>query len=273
MCCTHRWGRSKCSNLPRPFLPLPEAVLPGPSSGRDDKADTDWLCHHSSGAGGTTVHAQTDQDHSQLGEREEQLASLCILTHPHSLTPSQPHPLTVSHPHSVTSLQAHPLTVSPPHSLTSSQSHPLTVSHPHSLTPSQSHSCHSLNTPTPSHPHTHILTLTSFSPIYLLIPSVFHLHYPVTSSPTLLTPHSPTLTPSLPHSITSSLHHFLTPPLTPPLTLPLTPPLTGRGCSRGNVRKPDMAAGCLSLWSHWLQYPPQSQGRHSHHSGSICQIT
>ena len=153
MCCTHRWGRSKCSNLPRPFLPLTEAVLPGPSSGWDDKANTDWLCHHSSGAGGTTVHAQTDQDHSQLGEREEQLASLCILTHPHSPTPSQSHPLT--HSHSCHSLE-HPLH---PHTLTSSHSHILTLTSSHSCTLTLLHP-HTL-TSSHSHPHTHILTLTS----------------------------------------------------------------------------------------------------------------
>ena len=166
MCCTHRWGRSKCSNLPRPFLPLTEAVLPGPSSGRDDKANTDWLCHHSSGAGGTTVHAQTDQDHSQLGEREEQLASLCILTLPHSLTPSQSHPLT--HSHSCHSLE-HP--------------HTLTLSHPY--------------TPTSSHSHSSPPFIRS-SPQFF----TFITHHILTYPPHPSLPHS--ITSSLPHSLPPS---------------------------------------------------------------------
>ena len=214
--CIHRWGRGKCCNLPRSLLPLTEAVLPGPASRWDGKADTNWLCHHSSGARGIAVHAQTDQDHSHLGKWEKLHSPPPHSPPSHSVTPSQSHTLTVSLPHSFT-----------PHSLlveycpTCSHSHIIpTHPHPHFLTPSLPHSLPS-----------HILTPSSLTP------------YPLTSS--------------LPHSFTSSLVH----------------PLTGRGCSCGDVREPNMASGCLPLRSHWLQRPPQPQGGHPHHSGCVCQIT
>ena len=148
----HRWGRGKCCNLPRPLLPLTEAVLPGPSSGRDGKANTDWLCHHSSGARGIAVHAQTDQDHSHLGRWEELHSSPPHSPPSHSVTPSQSHPLIVSLPHSPT-----------PHSLlieycsTCSHSHIIPIHPPPSLP-------HPL--PSPSLPHS--------LPSHILTPSLLH---------------------------------------------------------------------------------------------------
>ena len=146
--CIHRWGRGKCCNLPRSLLPLTEAVLPGPASRWDGKADTNWLCHHSSGARGIAVHAQTDQDHSHLGKWEKLHSPPPHSPPSHSVTPSQSHTLTVSLPHSFTPhsllveycstcshshiIPTHPQP-SLPHTLTPSL---LTLSHPHSLTPS-----------------------------------------------------------------------------------------------------------------------------------------
>ena len=136
--CIHRWGRGKRCNLPRSLLSLTEAVLPGPASGRDGKADTDWLCHHSSRARGIAVHAQTDQDRSHLGKWEELHSPPPHSVNPHFLlveysTPHThiifTHP-TLSHPHflpsSSHSLIPYPLTFSLPHSFTSSLVHPLT---------------------------------------------------------------------------------------------------------------------------------------------------